>query len=164
MRGAAVEGPRRPRRSCGPGRHEWGDWLRGRTRWRRICEVCSRVEREDRNERVLSAKDLNAYGSTQIPDAGEPDIAAEGIHRIADTDPSVVIEAPPWEVLKLSGRTEARRRFMDSHPGVWIRWARGLIGGPPAAHRLRGLGYDARSQRMPDGTFTVWSRLPDSSG
>ena len=118
--------------------HEWGPWKRGRTKWHRTCPDCGRVEREDRSEDAVGI--------------------ADPAQRIG----AVIIEDPPPAALRAVGESE-RQAVMYANPGQWIRWKKGVKTNSSVPY-LRSRGFEAVSQRMPDGTFTVWSRLPDSSG
>jgi hypothetical protein len=141
-----------PAVACGPGNHEWGRWTRGRTEWRRIREDCGRDQREERSERVLSARSPGA--------ASEP---VEDL-QIANVAPGVVAEDPPPDALA-PGRghpTSSIRNAMDANPGRWYRWGERLRSGPSIVTQLRKQGYEATYKKF-DSAFTVWARRPPVS-
>jgi hypothetical protein len=140
--------------SCGPGKHAWGEWVQGRAWWRRTCEECNQVDRESRNEQVMSALDEGAGESARPP--------SDRLPRALGVEPTVIVEPPPPDAVS-PGRGHPQsplRRTMDSNPGQWVRWAEGIRSGPATASKLRQGGYQARYKLMPDRTFTVWARHP----
>ena len=116
--------------------HQWGYWRRSRTQWA-SCSVCDAVgQREGRN-----------FGESSGPDARQP------------LRP-VIAESRSAAARRMRADWESQLKVAAS-PGRWIQWATGLENSSSTINYLHAIGYEARSELMPDGTFTVWSqRLP----